>query len=282
MGITITSTIEYLVYNELDFLRYTLECKMIIYLPIKYFIGTLYSFAAMPSLKMQKMINSLLHNKVALYVTLVFTAVNIFGYMMSNCTYTVAFFALTAFVTSKFTKNMILILGGSLVITNTFMVCKVAKETFTGGNYVENFEGKEGSENNESPQSPPNKPPVMQPKAFTKDECKNKKGWGWKDDKCIENENKKESMTTGYKKNDRLDYASTVEEAYSDLDNILGADGIQSLTKDTQNLVNQQQQMMKLVSNMGPMVGQVKEMMQSMGGSEGMTKLLSGFAGGSK
>ena len=53
---------------------------------------------------MQKMIKKLLHNKLVLYATVIFTMVNIFGYMMTGCTYTVAFFALTAFVNSMFTK----------------------------------------------------------------------------------------------------------------------------------------------------------------------------------
>ena len=240
----------------------------------------------MSSLKMQKMMNGLLHNKFVLYATVVFTSINIFGYMMSNCTYTVAFFALTAFVTSMFTKNMILILGGSLALTNSFMVCKVAKESFTGGNNVENFKGNDGKDGEKSDKDTTSTDNSASDSS-TVDEaaCKKKKGHEWKDDMCVESEAKQESMTTGYKKNNRIDYASTVEDAYNDLDKILGADGIQSLTKDTQSLVNQQQQMMKLMSNMGPMVGQVKEMMQSMGGAEGMQKMMGGLAsslGGSK
>ena len=230
--------------------------------------------------------NGLLHNKFVLYATVVFTSINIFGYMMSNCTYTVAFFALTAFVTSMFTKNMILILGGSLALTNSFMVCKVAKESFIGGNNVENFESKDGKDGEKSGKDTTSTDNSASDSS-TVDEaaCKKKKGHEWKDDMCVESEAKQESMTTGYKKNNRIDYASTVEDAYNDLDKILGSDGIQSLTKDTQSLVNQQQQMMKLMSNMGPMVGQVKEMMQSMGGAEGMQKMMGGLAsslGGSK
>ena len=64
----------------------------------------------MKSFKTPKMINSLLHNKFVLYAIVIFTMMNVLGYMMNNCNYTVAFFALTAFVTSMFTKNMILIL----------------------------------------------------------------------------------------------------------------------------------------------------------------------------
>lgn len=206
----------------------------------------------------KKLINGLLHNKLVLYATAIFTLVNIFGYMMMNCTYTIAFFALTAFVTSMFTKNMIIILGGSLAITNTFMVCKVVKENFADG-YVEGFKGKgkkegmkEGNEEDKKESMKEDNEQVVTEGVDTK----------------------QEQMTVGYKKDNRLDYAATVEEAYDDLDKILGADGIKNLTNDTEKLVKQQQQLAGLMKNMGPMVGQVKEMMQSMGGSEGMQQMM--------
>ena len=206
----------------------------------------------------KKLINGLLHNKLVLYATAIFTLVNIFGYMMMNCTYTIAFFALTAFVTSMFTKNMIIILGGSLAITNTFMVCKVVKENFADG-YVEGFKGK-GKKEGMKEGGEEDKKESM------------KEG----NDQVVTegDDNKQEKMTVGYKKDNRLDYAATVEEAYDDLDKILGADGIKNLTNDTEKLVKQQQQLAGLMKNMGPMVGQVKEMMSSMGGSEGMEKMM--------
>jgi hypothetical protein len=38
----------------------------------------------------------------------------------------------------------------------------------------------------------------------------------------------------------RIDYASTLEEAYDNLDSILGGDGIKNLTNDTQKLMSKQ------------------------------------------
>ena len=206
----------------------------------------------------KRLINGLLHNKLVLYATAIFTLVNIFGYMMMNCTYTIAFFALTAFVTSMFTKNMIIILGGSLAITNTFMVCKVVKENFADGS-VEGFKGKGKKEGMKEGNEEDKKESMKEGNEQVVTEGDN---------------NKQEKMTVGYKKDNRLDYAATVEEAYDDLDKILGADGIKNLTNDTEKLVKQQQQLAGLMKNMGPMVGQVKEMMQSMGGSEGMQQMM--------
>jgi len=85
-----------------------------------------------------------------------------------------------------------------------------------------------------------------------------------------------------------IDYASTVETAYDDLNNILGSDGIKSLTSDTQNLVSQQKQlaeamqgMAPLINNFGPLMDQATSMMKTMGGNGGLgnlAKLADGFA----
>lgn len=222
-----------------------------------------------PSFK--KLTSGLLHSKLVLYATAIFTLVNIFGYMMMGCTYTVTFFALTAFITSMFTKNMIIILGASLALTNTFMICKVVKENFSS---IEGFKGKgkgkgkkeamkEGADGNDHSHDD-------KKEAMGHDNCGKNEIWDEEEGKCVS----KENMTVGYKKDNRLDYAATVEEAYDDLDKILGSDGIKNLTNDTEKLVKQQQQLAGLMKNMGPMVGQVKEMMASMGGSEGMQKMM--------
>lgn len=213
----------------------------------------------------KKLFSGLLHSKLVLYAVSIFTLVNIFGYMMTGCTYTVAFFVLTAFVTSKFTKNMIIVLGASLLLTNAFMVCYVVKENFAP---IEGFEGKGKKEGAKNADKKDKDTESMESKG---EKCDEGMSWDKKEEKCVA---KQEEMTVGYKKNNRLDYAATVEDAYDDLDKILGADGIKNLTNDTEKLVKQQQQLAGLMKNMGPMVGQVKEMMSSMGGSEGMQKMM--------
>jgi hypothetical protein len=215
----------------------------------------------MKSFKTPKMVKNLLRSKLVLYITAIFTLLNVLGYLMNKCNYTVAFFILTALVTYMFTKNMILVLGGSIALTNTFMICKVAKETFTGGYELEGMKNKkEGMKEGKE-----------------KKEEKEEKTEGMKDGKenKEEKEEDNEEEFTGFRKNNnQLDYAATVENAYGDLDKILGSDGIKNLTKDTERLMKQQQQLGKVMENMGPMVGQVKEMMKSMGGSKGMEAMM--------
>jgi hypothetical protein len=61
--------------------------------------------------------------------------------------------------------------------------------------------------------------------------------------------------------NSRIDYASTLEGAYDNLDKILGSDGINRLTGDTQKLMVQQQKLFDTMEGMLPMINQAKEMM---------------------
>ena len=78
--------------------------------------------------------------------------------------------------------------------------------------------------------------------------------------------------------NSRIDYATTLEDAYDNLDKILGSDGINKLTNDTQRLMQQQQKLFDTMSNMMPMINSAKDMM----GSIDMSQLggLADLAGG--
>jgi hypothetical protein len=82
------------------------------------------------------------------------------------------------------------------------------------------------------------------------------------------------------KKKYHIDYASTVEEAYDNLNSVLGSDGIKSLTTDTKRLMQQQQDLAKsmkdivpLVQSFEPMMNQAKGLLDSMGGVDGIKGL---------
>ena len=76
----------------------------------------------------------------------------------------------------------------------------------------------------------------------------------------------------------RIDYATTLEDAYTNLEGILGTDGIGKLTDDTQRLMNQQQQLFKTMENMMPMVTSAKNMVDSLDLNKlgGMADMLKG------
>lgn len=74
------------------------------------------------------------------------------------------------------------------------------------------------------------------------------------------------SGASGKKNGFRIDYATSLTNQYKDLNNILGSANIQQLTKDSKDLLNQQEQLTKAMEGMAPLVEKLVPMMESMGG----------------
>lgn len=60
----------------------------------------------------------------------------------------------------------------------------------------------------------------------------------------------RKSQKGGY----NVDYASTIEDAYASLNEVIGSEGIKKLTDDTQRLMKQQMQMADAMKSMGPLI----------------------------
>jgi hypothetical protein len=65
-------------------------------------------------------------------------------------------------------------------------------------------------------------------------------------------------------KNNRIDYASTIESAYSQLQDNLGKDGLKKLTGDTHDLINKQKELFETMQGMTPMLSQAMEMLNGL------------------
>jgi len=65
-------------------------------------------------------------------------------------------------------------------------------------------------------------------------------------------------------KND-INYASTIEAAYNNLDGILSSDALKNMTTDTQKLVSQQKKLMENVKQVQPMMENVLSMVKDSG-----------------
>ena len=82
----------------------------------------------------------------------------------------------------------------------------------------------------------------------------------------------------------RIDYASTLEQAYDNLQQMLGPDGINGLSNETKNLVFQQKSLMKNLNDMAPVIKTAKETLDTMSGSmpnfNNLQKMMASFGGG--
>jgi hypothetical protein len=86
----------------------------------------------------------------------------------------------------------------------------------------------------------------------------------------------------------RIDHAATMENAYDNLNKMLGEGGMKNLTKDTQGLMNQQKELMDQLKNFAPLMDQAGDMLDKLGGMDNLQGLmgklggLKGLAGGKK
>jgi len=210
-------------------------------------------------MKLNSTVSKILTNKWVLKIVSVLALLNVIGYMVMGHFNNVLFFIILAVLVKYFSKNMILVLGIPLIIVNIFALNP-------------NWRAIEGMDNNKSDNNNHN----------NNNNNDNKKkvavvGESTDISNNVISSNVQDKQQSGFevgrKKsgNSKIDYAATIEDAYDDLNKILGSDGMKSLTDDTQRLMKQQMElaesmkaMTPIVEKMLPMAEQAQKMMAGM------------------
>lgn len=169
---------------------------------------------------------SLLRNKNVLYLVMFLSVTNFFVYLINHNWNAAIIFALMAYLTTYFSKNMIVVLLVALVSTNMILISRKI-------GIVEGMDNKEKDDKKEKEHEQNN---------VNKDKNSNK-------DKQDDSKNKEK-----YTNKSDINYAATVEKAYEDLDGLIGKDGIDKMTQDTAKLVDQQNKLLKNLENMAPIL----------------------------
>ena len=208
--------------------------------------------------KISKTIAKVFENKYVLYFVFFLAILNLFGYLITGNFNAIAFFLLVGYLVYNFTKNMIVVLTVPIVLSSIFMVGKKIHESF------------QTSSASPSSDSVASASPVKKTTSVAIQEDDD--GATVSDTPIQTNSEEigelgndpgpKDGMTTMYKKSNRIDYASTIEDAYEDLGKVLGGDGIQRLTQDTQKLMKQQLQLADAMKNMSPLLESAKGLLQ--------------------
>ncbi len=227
-------------------------------------------------MKLDSAVSKFVTNKWVLNVVAFLALFNVIGYAMIGNINAILYFVVFAVLVRYFSKNMTIVLGIPLIIINLFAL---------NGNMME------GMENNKSDESA-KKPVSETQKKIDKivDKNKNKPdpktGQGLimhavdensdntndsSDNAAQTTSGEQQGFEAGRKKNRgyEIDYATTVEDAYDELNNILGGEGIQRLTSDTQNLMKQQMQLAEAMKGMGPVIKQIAPMVENLKGMMG-------------
>ena len=239
-------------------------------------------------------------NKFVLYGSLLIVLLSILRHLANRNVNAVILMALIGLVMSYFSKNMI------IVLLTAFASVFILEMTGSRG-VMEGMETKKGAENNgdkkadtdadadadaDADDKKPAEKDTEKPaeKAEKKEPMETEKG-GKKNTKQgmtklspANYDGKDEDDSSGGKgggSDNRIDYASTLEQAYDNIENIIGEDGVRGLTDQTKSLMNQQKQLMDNMKDMGPLLKSAEGFMKQVtggGGIGGITEMLKGFA----
>jgi hypothetical protein len=224
-------------------------------------------------MKIPSALHNLLTNKTVLNIVCVLSALNMIGYLVTNNLTAILFFIVLAILIVQFNKNMIVVLGIPLILVNFFVALGMSKNI--EGNTTMSATTKDTTTNGTTTNG------TTTNGTTTKDTTTNnadKPAKKTTQDLPITpidpvNTGTDESFEVGRAKKggSKIDYASTVEDAYDQLNSILGSEGVKRLTDDTQKLMQQQMQLAESMKGMGPMIKQLEPMMnQAKGLLEGM------------
>jgi hypothetical protein len=188
----------------------------------------------------------LLQNKYVLYLVLFVAVTNILGYLAIEDFNSLMVFIAICALASHFSKNMIIILGSAILGTNILYASSRMREGFKEGKKNNKKAGFKGGFSSSRP--------AKAARAATEEE-----------------EDEVDST--------RIDYAATMEQAYDNLNKMLGDGGMKNLTKDTKGLMDQQKELMGQLKDFAPLMEQAGSMLDKLGGMDNLKGLMGKMGG---
>jgi len=221
--------------------------------------------------------SNFLTNKLVLNIVSLIALFNVIGYMVMGHFNNVVLFIILAILVRYFSKNMIIVLGIPIIFVNLISLKGFRYEGMENNTNDKNISDKKVEAKEKKVEA---KKDIKQQEMIRKiNNQKSSQGLAMTplDDTPTSSDatDTQETFEAGRRKNrgNQIDYAATVEDAYDQLNSILGSDGIKSLTSDTQNLMKQQAQLAESMKNMAPLIQgimpmakQAQDMMKTMGG----------------
>jgi len=222
---------------------------------------------------MPSSVSKLLTNRYVLYLVALLALFNVIGYMMMDKTQIVILFILIGYLMTHFSKNMVIVLLVPLVLVNLLTSGMMMKEGFSEGG-----PGDSTTDTTTSATPAPSATPTANNTNAASDAssttnttnsimaCGESEKFDEKTGKCVATGATAETFASAgaRKGGTRVDMGSTLEQAYDDLNSVLGSDGIKNLTADTQNLMKQQLHLAEAMKEMGPLMQQAQSMLKTL------------------
>jgi len=196
-------------------------------------------------------IQSLLYSRIYLYFILFVSVIYFLGNAI-NHQYVplIAFMIISSFTYKVYTKNMSIVL--TIGYISSILISYI--ETGKKEGMKRDMEKEEGDEENEDGEEDEDNEddemggavPVAQNKTKTKEKL---------------TPLRPTSLQNNQGGDFDVDLASTLEQSYGMLNNLLDNDGISNLTDETKRLINEQKKLFQSMNSMAPLIGQAKEML---------------------
>jgi len=192
---------------------------------------------------MESSLNKLFTNKYFLYAVLFLSATTNLSYIMASNLNAIGVFVFVAILMVNFSKNMAVILTVSLLAANFF---------------VASYGSREGMENKEEEEVAEEEGTKDKKKKDTRESSR------ITDDAIVPPpmDTEVDTDTFDLLKGSKLDGEQTALNAYKDLDSILDPQAIDKLTKETMELMQQQQNLFSSMQSMTPLLTQANQLLK--------------------
>ena len=212
-------------------------------------------------MNVENTISKIFTNKIVLYIVFVIATLNIIGYLYSGNTNAVIYFIILGILVSYFSKNMIIILLVPLIFVNLYVGSQTQILNVEGMVNNESQSNKEEEKITEDGETENSSNPLSENITTPSSNISTTpNGESFK--------NKKDKH--------KLDYSATLSDTYDHLNEILGSEGMKSLTSDTKKLMEQQTALAEsmkgiqpLITSIGPLLKQAQGFLGGMNGVEG-------------
>jgi hypothetical protein len=216
-------------------------------------------------MKIKSAVSKFLTNKWVLNVVAFMALFNVIGYLVIGRLNAVLYFVVIGLLVGYFSKNMTIVLGVPLIIVNLLAV---------RGNVLEGMKNSNHSNDSSNTSKQEKINNIVNKNASASTSVINNSAASTvsdSNDNIAQDTGQKQGFEAGRRKNRGydIDYATTIEDAYDELNNILGSDGIHRLTSDTQSLMKQQMQLAKAMEGMTPVIKQIAPMVENLKGMMG-------------
>ena len=218
----------------------------------------------------QKKMTKLLNHQLVFYVVLFLSIVSVVGQLVINNYVYVGSFVVLGALTYCFTKKPVVVLLVPLVLVNLLLSGKMVREGMKNNKDKKDKKNKKNKNKKgetteevevEDIQEVVNEMPDDVKNLISTQNFKGKKD-GFQPKKRLNQRGKPAYINPEDDKDEAvgsdIDYATTLQQAYKNIQGAIGKDGMKGLTKETSKLVNQQKDLMNSLKEMTPVINDAK------------------------